>query len=208
MEGNRKTYIITKRIIDIVGFLIGMIVLLPLFLLVALIIKLESPKEKVFFSQYRNGKDAKLFKMWKFRSMVTDAEKLFDELQKENEAKGFLFKMKEDPRVTRVGKFIRKTNIDELPQLFNVLKGDMSLVGPRPPLPREVAHYSNDQLKRLSVTPGLTGYWQVCRKDIWDFNQMVELDLKYIEQRTTWLDLKLIGKTILVIIIQNIKPTK
>nr|WP_305040733.1 sugar transferase [Geobacillus sp. C56-T2] len=154
---DKKGYLLAKRIMDICGALIGLICLSWLFLIVAILIKLEDPKGPVFFKQVRVGKDGREFYMYKFRSMVADAEEQLRELLKYNEVSGAMFKMKNDPRVTKVGKIIRKTSIDELPQLWNVLKGEMSLVGPRPPLPREVAQYTEYDKQRLLVTPGCTG---------------------------------------------------
>ncbi|PAC34392.1 sugar transferase [Caldifermentibacillus hisashii] len=200
MINNRKGYLIPKRIIDICGAIIGLVCLSWLFLIVAILIKLEDPKGPVIFKQIRIGKDGKEFYMYKFRSMVTDAEELLDSLLHFNEISGAMFKMKEDPRVTKIGKFIRKTSIDELPQLWNVLKGEMSLVGPRPPLPREVEQYSEYDKQRLLVTPGCTGLWQVSGRNQLNFKQMVVLDIYYIEHRSLQLDLKIILKTLLVII--------
>jgi exopolysaccharide biosynthesis polyprenyl glycosylphosphotransferase len=194
-----KTYLFTKRLIDITGSLCGIIVLSLLFLLIAILIKLEDPKGTVFFSQKRVGLNGKEFKMYKFRSMVSNAEEKLAELLKYNEISGAMFKMKDDPRITKVGRFIRKTSIDELPQLFNVLKGDMSLVGPRPPLPREVADYSDYDKQRLMVTPGCTGLWQVSGRNSLGFQEMVELDIQYIRRRSTLFDLTIIAKTILVL---------
>ncbi|MFB5166675.1 sugar transferase [Parageobacillus toebii] len=196
---DKKGYLIAKRIMDICGALIGLICLSWLFLIVALLIKLEDPKGPVFFKQVRVGKDGKEFYMYKFRSMVTNAEELLDSLLHLNEATGAMFKMKNDPRVTKVGRFIRKTSIDELPQLWNVLKGEMSLVGPRPPLPREVAQYTEYDKQRLLVTPGCTGLWQVSGRSNVGFEEMVELDLKYIRERSILFDLKIIFKTILLL---------
>ncbi|GAC91764.1 putative colanic biosynthesis UDP-glucose lipid carrier transferase [Anoxybacillus ayderensis] len=164
---------------------------------------IEDPKGPVFFKQIRVGKDGKQFYMYKFRSMVTDAETKLQELLKYNEVSGAMFKMKNDPRVTKVGRFIRKTSIDELPQLWNVLKGEMSLVGPRPPLPREVAQYTEYDKQRLLVTPGCTGLWQVSGRNDLGFNEMVELDLKYIRERSILYDLKIILKTIKIMIKPN-----
>jgi exopolysaccharide biosynthesis polyprenyl glycosylphosphotransferase len=200
---DKKSYLIAKRTMDIIGAMIGLISLSWLFLIVAVLIKLEDPKGPVFFKQIRVGKDGKQFYMYKFRSMVTDAEKRLKELLKYNEVSGAMFKMKNDPRVTRVGKFIRKTSIDELPQLWNVLKGEMSLVGPRPPLPREVAQYTEYDKQRLLVTPGCTGLWQVSGRNDLGFNEMVELDLKYIRERSILYDLKIILKTIKIMIKPN-----
>lgn len=196
---NSIFYIVSKRIIDIIGSLAGLIFLSPLFLIVSILIKLEDPKGKVFFSQERNGKYPGTFKMYKFRSMVHNAEELLEKLKDQNEQTGPVFKMKEDPRITRVGKFIRKTSIDELPQLFNVLRGDMSLVGPRPPIPREVEQYTAYQMQRLGVKPGLTCLWQVGGRNSVDFDGWVELDIEYIQKRSLWLDIKLIIKTVFVL---------
>jgi exopolysaccharide biosynthesis polyprenyl glycosylphosphotransferase len=196
---DKKGYLIAKRIMDICGALVGLICLSWLFLIVALLIKLEDPKGPVFFKQIRVGKDGKEFYMYKFRSMVTNAEELLESLIHLNETTGAMFKMKNDPRVTKVGKFIRKTSIDELPQLWNVLKGDMSLVGPRPPLPREVAQYTEYDKQRLLVTPGCTGLWQISGRSNVGFKEMVELDLQYIRNRSILFDLKIILKTVLVL---------
>ena len=189
-------YSITKRLIDIVGSLCGIILLSPLFLIVAILIKLEDPKGKVFFAQERNGRYPKTFKMYKFRSMVHNAEELLKDLMDRNEQTGPVFKINDDPRITKVGKFIRKTSIDELPQLFNVLKGDMSLVGPRPPIPHEVNQYNSYQMQRLAVKPGLTCIWQVSGRNNIGFDEWVEMDIEYIKTRNLWLDIKLIFKTV------------
>lgn len=189
-------YSVTKRLIDIVGSLCGIILLSPLFLIVAILIKLEDPKGKVFFAQERNGKYPKTFKMYKFRSMVHNAEDLLKDLMDRNEQTGPVFKINDDPRITKVGKFIRKTSIDELPQLFNVLKGDMSLVGPRPPIPHEVDQYNSYQMQRLAVKPGLTCIWQVSGRNNIGFDEWVEMDIEYIKTRNLWLDIKLIFKTV------------
>lgn len=189
-------YSVTKRLIDIVGSLFGIILLSPLFLIVAILIKLEDPKGKVFFAQERNGRYPKTFKMYKFRSMVHNAEDLLKDLMDRNEQTGPVFKINDDPRITKVGKFIRKTSIDELPQLFNVLKGDMSLVGPRPPIPHEVDQYNSYQMQRLAVKPGLTCIWQVSGRNNIGFDEWVEMDIEYIKTRNLWLDIKLIFKTV------------
>ena len=173
-------YSVTKRLIDIVGSLCGIILLSPLFLIVAILIKLEDPKGKVFFAQERNGKYPKTFKMYKFRSMVHNAEDLLKDLMDRNEQTGPVFKINDDPRITKVGKVIRRTSIDELPQLFNVLKGDMSLVGPRPPIPHEVDQYNSYQMQRLAVKPGLTCIWQVSGRNNIGFDEWVEMDIEYI----------------------------
>lgn len=194
-----KRYIFVKRFMDICLSLVGIIILLPVFILIALLIKLEDRKGSFLFSQVRVGKDGQTFNMYKFRSMVSNAEALLEELKNVNEASGPLFKMREDPRVTRVGRFIRKTSLDELPQLFNVLKGEMSLVGPRPALPNEVDDYNMYHKQRLNVKPGLTCYWQVGGRSKLTFEEQVNLDLKYIREKSVFLDILLILKTIRVL---------
>ena len=189
-------YLFFKRAMDIIGSLCGIILLSPLLIIVALAIKIEDPKGSVFFSQKRCGKDNKLFPMYKFRSMVSNAEELLEELMEHNEMDGPVFKIKEDPRITRVGKFIRKTSIDELPQLFNILRGDMSIVGPRPAIPHEVAEYSDYHKQRLLVKPVLTCIWQVSGRNSIGFEEWMEMDLEYIEKRNLWMDIKLIFKTV------------
>ncbi len=192
-------YLISKRFIDIIGAALGVILLAPLFLVIALLIKLEDRKGPIFFKQLRVGENEKVFYIYKFRSMISNAEEIKASLLHKNEADGPVFKIKEDPRITKTGKFIRKTSIDELPQLINVLKGEMSLVGPRPPLPIEVEKYNVYEKQRLKVTPGLTCYWQVSGRSNISFEKWVELDLKYIKERSLLIDLKLIFKTIFVL---------
>ncbi len=187
-------YYFTKRLIDMFGSLIGIILLSPVLIVTIIAIKLDS-EGPIIFSQERVGKNGKLFKMYKFRSMVTNAEKLLTKLKDKNEMSGPMFKMKEDPRITRVGKFIRKTSLDELPQLFNVMKGNMSLVGPRPNLPAEVAKFSNYHKLKLLAKPGLTCYWQVMGRNTIGFEDWMKLDVKYIEERNIWVDIKLIIRT-------------
>lgn len=196
---NQPIYLLAKRSMDFSASLLGIIMLSPIFLLLAIIIKWEDPKGSVLFSQTRIGKGGQPFRMYKFRSMVANAEDLLQDLLAQNEIQGAMFKMKQDPRITRVGRFIRRTSIDELPQLFNVLKGDMSLVGPRPPLPHEVAEYTDYDMQRLTVVPGCSGLWQVSGRNNLDFNQMVELDLQYIARRSFWFDLRILIKTVLVL---------
>jgi len=191
-----SVYSIIKRTIDIVGSLVGLFLLSPLFIIIAILIKWEDPKGSVFFYQTRIGKDEKPFRMYKFRSMLTGAEDKLKELLDKNEISGAMFKMKDDPRITKIGKIIRKTSIDELPQLLNVLRGEMSLVGPRPPLSREVAEYTEYDKQRLSVTPGCTGLWQVSGRNNLCFKQMVELDLTYIQKRCIWFDIKIMLRTV------------
>lgn len=191
-------YELMKRFIDILGSVFGIILLLPLFIIVSLAIKIES-EGPVLFIQKRCGKDGRLFKMYKFRSMVCNAEEKLGDLMHMNEMSGPVFKIKDDPRITKVGNFIRRTSIDELPQLVNVLKGDMSLVGPRPPIDREVLKYTEYEKQRLLIKPGLTCYWQVSGRNGIDFDEWVNLDIKYIVERNLWVDIKLILKTILVL---------
>lgn len=194
-------YLLAKRLIDIVVSLAALVLLSPLLVAVALAIKLEDPKGPVLFRQVRIGKDGKPFVMLKFRSMVRDAESRLEALLPYNEVEGNMFKMKNDPRVTRVGRFIRKWSIDEFPQLWNVIKGDMTLVGPRPPLPREVKNYSPYDMNRLTVTPGCTGLWQISGRNALSFRDMVELDLAYITNRNLRLDLKIIWKTCVMLLV-------
>ena len=193
----RGAYLFFKRTQDIVLSLLALVVLFPLLLIVALIIVIDSPGASPIFTQIRVGKDGKPFKFYKFRSMYPDAEKRLAELLKYNEMDGPVFKIKDDPRITRVGRFIRRSSIDELPQLWNILKGDMSIVGPRPPLPREVEQYDEYAKQRLWVTPGLTCYWQIQhgRNDV-SFQQWMEMDAKYIQDRSFRADWKIIFKTI------------
>lgn len=189
-------YMFCKRAMDIIGSLAGLILLSPLLLIIAIAIKIEDPKGSIFFAQQRCGKDNKLFPMYKFRSMVSNAEELLEELMEHNEMDGPVFKIKDDPRITKVGKFIRKTSVDELPQLFNILRGDMSIVGPRPAIPHEVAEYNDYQRQRLLVKPGLTCIWQVSGRNSIGFDEWMEMDLEYITTRSLWMDIKLIFKTV------------
>jgi exopolysaccharide biosynthesis polyprenyl glycosylphosphotransferase len=192
----RYSNLILKRLFDIFVAVIVLIILTPLFLLMALLIRLDS-KGPIFFSQQRVGKESQPFRMWKFRSMYIDAEQRKAELMKHNEMKGgVLFKMKNDPRITKVGHFIRKFSIDELPQFWNVLLGEMSLVGPRPPLPQEVEKYSAYQRQRLNAKPGITCIWQVSGRSEIPFQQQVEMDLEYINTQSFWGDIILLLKTI------------
>ena len=198
VKTKRTSYDVTKRGIDFFCSFLGLIILSPILLIVALMIKLDS-RGSIIFKQERVGFRGKKFYMYKFRSMVVNAEELKEKLQEQNEMNGPMFKMKEDPRITKVGKFIRRTSLDELPQLINVLKGEMSLVGPRPSLPKEVMKFEKWMLKRLEVKPGLTCYWQVSGRNSIGFKEWMKLDCKYVEDRSTWVDLKLIFKTFFVL---------
>ena len=190
-----QTALIFKRIFDILGAGLSLLVGAPLFALIALAIKLDSPGP-IFFTQTRVGKYHRQFRIFKFRSMRQGAEEEQQRLQDLNEADGPLFKIRDDPRLTKVGAFLRRTSLDELPQLFNVLRGDMSLVGPRPPVPSEVASYQPWHLKRLSVPGGMTGLWQVSGRSELTFDEMVLLDIYYIEHWSPWLDLQILLRTI------------
>lgn len=192
-------YSVSKRLFDMLAAVIGICLLSPILLIVALIIKFDS-KGPVIFKQKRLGFKGQEFNMYKFRSMVPNAEQRFKEVEDLNEVSGFMFKIKQDPRVTKVGRIIRKTSLDELPQLFNVFKGDMSLVGPRPPIGREVQKYHLWHNLRLSVRPGITGLWQVSGRNDLGFEDMCRLDLKYIRERGFLYDLKIILKTIPVVL--------
>ncbi len=195
----KPVYDVCKRVCDIVLSVFALVVLSPLFLVIAILIKKEDGGP-VIYSQTRLTKGGKEFKMFKFRSMCVDAEKKLDALMDQNEMKGPAFKIADDPRITKIGRFIRKASIDELPQLVNVLKGDMSIIGPRPPLPREVAQYTHYQLHRLDVKTGLACYHECQgRSDSHDFDEWVEADLKYIRERSLWTDLKIIFMTIHVV---------
>lgn len=199
---SRYFYIFTKRILDIIFSLIGLIVLSPVFLVVSIWIKL-CDNGPVFYVQERVGLNGKRFNIYKFRSMYVNADLLLEKLKQKNEVQGPMFKIKCDPRVTSVGKFIRRTSIDELPQLVNVLKGDMSLVGPRPPLPSEVAQYSEYDLQRLWVIPGCTGLWQATERNNVGFDEMVNLDLEYVEKSSIFFDARIVLMTIFVMINPN-----
>lgn len=196
----KPVYDFFKRIFDIVMSLLALIVLSPVFLVIAILIKAEDGGNVVYKST-RLTKGGKEFGMYKFRSMIPNADKLKDSLMAQNEVNGPAFKMKDDPRITKIGKFIRKTSIDELPQLLNILKGEMTIIGPRPPLPQEVAQYTPYQLHRLDVKTGLACYHEVeGRSDSTDFDEWVEQDLRYIRERSMWTDIKIIFKTIKVVL--------
>lgn len=197
-DASRRGYYFLKRTMDVFCSLMGLIVLSPILLVVGIAIKLES-KGPVIFFQERVGKGGEKFKIYKFRSMVVNAEELKEKLNSKNEMSGPMFKMKEDPRVTKIGKFMRKTSIDELPQLLNVLKGEMSLVGPRPSLPKEVINFEDWMLERLEVKPGLTCYWQVSGRNDIDFEDWMKLDIKYVRERNLLIDIKLVFRTFLVL---------
>ncbi len=190
-------YLAVKRCFDIVFSLLCIIVFTIPILFVMLLIVIDSPGASPIYTQYRVGKNGRVFKFYKLRSMVPEADQMLDSLLDQNEMEGPAFKISNDPRITRVGRVIRKTCIDELPQLWNILKGDMSFVGPRPPLPREVEQYNDFQRNRLSVVPGLTCYWQIQpNRNSLTFDKWLELDLKYIEERNVKTDLMIIFKTV------------
>lgn len=199
---NRPFYHFFKRSVDIVGSGAGLVVLSPLFGYLAYKVHKEDGGP-VFYSQERVGKDGKKFKIHKFRSMVPNADKMVKELEDQNEIDGAMFKIKNDPRVTKIGHFIRSHSLDELPQLVNVFKGEMSLVGPRPPLPSEVQEYTEYDKQRLKVTPGCTGLWQVTKRNDANFDEMVELDLDYINNSGFFYDMGIIFKTVGVLFKPN-----
>lgn len=187
-------YLLIKRAFDMAVAILLLVATAPLIALMAVAIKLDSPGP-ILFRQIRIGWKGQPFYMYKFRSMRQDAEALLEELLEQNEALGLMFKLSNDPRVTRVGRVIRRFSLDELPQLLNVLEGTMSMVGPRPPLPGEVEKYQERSLRRLEVVPGITGMWQVCRGPEISFTEMVEMDLQYIENWSLALDMIILLKT-------------
>lgn len=200
VQSQNQFYQTVKRFQDVVLSFIALVLLFPFMLIIALVIWIECPNASPIFVQDRVGKNGKVFRFYKFRSMVPNAEAKLQEVLNQNEMDGPVFKIKNDPRITHFGRFIRKTSIDELPQLFNVLRGDMSIVGPRPALPREVAQYTDYERQRLLVTPGLTCYWQVQpNRNALSFDAWLALDLKYIQERSFLVDWKIIWKTVSVV---------
>lgn len=196
----KESQLLLKRLTDIIGGLVGCLITLLLTVFIAPAIVIESPGP-IFFTQVRIGKNGRRFRIYKFRSMYMDAEKRKQELMAHNEMNGFMFKMKDDPRVTKVGKFLRKTSLDEFPQFFNVLKGDMSLVGTRPPTENEFVQYENRHKRRLALKSGVTGLWQVSgRSDITDFEDVVKLDLDYIDNWSWGMDIRILVKTVWVVL--------
>ncbi|USS84732.1 sugar transferase [Fructilactobacillus myrtifloralis] len=200
---DRPFYFSVKRITDLFLSVIGVILLSPVFLIVGILVKFDGSHGKILYVQERVGLNEQPFRMYKFRSMIPDADQKLQTLKNKNEVNGAMFKIKEDPRITKVGKFIRKYSLDELPQLFNVIKGDMSLVGPRPPLPSEVADYTDYDRQRLWVKPGCTGLWQVTERNNTDFNGAVRIDLEYIKKSSFKFDLLIIIKTVKIMIKPN-----
>lgn len=203
MRWKRRWWILTismatslKRLVDILGSIFALVIFSPIFLGTALAIKLED-RGPVFYKQTRVGRNGRLFGMWKFRSMIVNADAIKDQLIEQNQHKeGVTFKMKDDPRITKVGKWIRKLSLDEFPQFYNVLKGDMSLVGPRPPVPREVAEYKALHLRRLRIRPGITCIWQISGRSEIDFEGQVRLDLQYIQAENLFEDIWILIKTV------------
>ena len=178
------------------------VILMPLLLLIALLIRLED-KGPVFFKQERVGMNGRRFVCFKFRTMIVNAEQLLDELKDRNESDGPTFKIENDPRITKIGRILRKTSLDELPQFYNVIKGEMSIVGPRPPLLREVKQYERSQLRRLSMKPGITCIWQVSGRNSVSFKEWMRMDLEYIDNWSLWLDIKIMLKTVGVVLKAN-----
>lgn len=196
----KRAYWTLRRGQDIFFAALALVVLSPFLLVMAAVIWIDSPGASPVFSQDRVGKNGKVFRFFKFRSMVPNAEEKLVDLLDRNEMDGPVFKIKDDPRITRVGRFIRRTSIDELPQLVNILKGDMSIVGPRPALPREVEQYDEYEWQRLYVSPGLTCYWQIQpHRNELSFDEWLELDLKYIKEQSFLTDWKIIFKTVCVV---------
>ncbi|MBO0432029.1 sugar transferase [Enterococcus sp. DIV0660C] len=191
----KRYYLVIKRFFDIVFSITSLLLLSPLLLVISLLIYFDQ-HGPIFFTQERVGKNGKIFKIYKFRTMVVNAEELLSNLLSKNEMDGPMFKMKDDPRVTRIGRYLRKLSLDELPQLYNVIKGDMSLVGPRPPLVSEVKKYTKSDLERLTILPGCSGIWQVCGRNTIDFTTMVKMDLWYKNNQCLLLDSLIILKTI------------
>lgn len=197
MTKKRRVYLCVKRVQDVVLSALALVILSPLMLLIALAVVIDDPRGGPIFSQIRCGRDGETFRLYKFRTMCVDAEQRLSELLPYNEMAGPAFKIQNDPRITRLGRFLRSTGLDELPQLLNILRGNMSIVGPRPPLPREVAEYTPYQRQRLTVIPGLTCFWQVSpRRNSLSFDNWVELDLRYIQEQSWLLDWKLIFQTV------------
>ncbi|MCD7917458.1 MAG: sugar transferase [Clostridiales bacterium] len=196
-----RRYWVLRRGQDILYSALALIILSPLLALIALVIYIDDPKGSPIFTQVRCGRDGKPFRLYKFRTMCVGAEDMLKDLLEQNEMDGPVFKIKDDPRITRVGHFLRRTSLDELPQLWNILKGEMSIVGPRPALPRELELYDDYQRQRMYVTPGLTCYWQIQpeRNEI-SFDDWMELDIKYIRERSFWVDWKIIFQTVKVVL--------
>jgi len=195
----KMAYKVVKRIMDVVCSVLALIVLLPVFLITALAIWIEDGGP-VIYSQDRNGINGKVFRMYKFRSMCREAEMLHKELLLQNEVDGPVFKIKKDPRVTKVGRFIRRTSVDELPQLINILKGEMSVVGPRPLVTYETEKCNAYEKRRMAVKPGLTCYWQCNGRSELSFDEWIKMDLKYIEEASIWVDIKIILRTVRMVI--------
>lgn len=194
---SKRLYWSGRRFQDILFSATALLLLSPLFLAVAVLICIDDPSAGPIYAQDRCGRDGKLFRMYKFRTMYKNADAQLDDLLEQNEMDGPVFKIKDDPRITRVGRLLRKTSIDELPQLINILTGSMSIVGPRPALPREVAEYNEYQLQRLFVQPGLTCYWQIQpNRNALSFEEWMDLDIQYIRERSFFVDWKIILKTI------------
>jgi len=191
-----------KRPLDVVASMIGLVLLSPLFLVLAIMVKLDS-RGPVFFKQMRVGKGAREFEFYKFRSMVQDAEQMKNKLMHLNELEGPVFKISDDPRITSSGSFLRRTSLDELPQLFNVLRGDMSLVGPRPPLPAEVANYESWQRQKLTVLPGITCLWQISGRNHIGFTEWMRLDIEYIRRQSFGVDVKILARTLPAVLLRK-----
>ena len=199
-SARKKVYLAIKRLIDIIGSLIGIILLSPLYIIIAILIKFDSPG-KVVFGHTRKGKGGKDIKVYKFRTMYSNASEIFESFTPEQKEEYYTnFKLDNDPRVTKLGGFLRKTSLDELPQLFNILKGDMTIIGPRPIVEKEVEKYGDKAEKLFSVVPGLGGYWQANGRSDTTYEERVEMDMYYIDNRSILLDIKIMFKTVISVI--------
>ena len=194
-SARKKVYLAIKRLIDIIGSLIGIILLSPIYIIIAILIKFDSPG-KVVFGHTRKGKGGKDIKVYKFRTMYSNASEIFESFTPEQKEEYYKnFKLDNDPRVTKLGGFLRKTSLDELPQLFNILKGDMTIIGPRPIVEKEISKYGNKAEKLFSVVPGLAGYWQANGRSDTTYEERVEMDMYYIDNMSFWLDAKILFQT-------------
>ena len=192
----KKVYLAIKRLIDIIGSLIGIILLSPIYIIIAILIKFDSPG-KIVFGHTRKGKGGKDIKVYKFRTMYSNANEIFESFTSEQKEEYYKnFKLDNDPRVTKLGGFLRKTSLDELPQLFNILKGDMTIIGPRPIVEKEISKYGNKAEKLFSVVPGLAGYWQANGRSDTTYEERVEMDMYYIDNMSFYLDVKILFQTI------------
>lgn len=192
---NKRIYLVVKRLIDIIGSLLGIVILSPIYIIIAILVKITSPGA-IVFGHIRKGKNGKDIKVYKFRTMYSNASEIFEQFTPEQKEEYYKnFKLDDDPRITKFGAFLRKTSLDELPQLFNILKGDMTIIGPRPIVEKEVAKYGDKAEKLFSVVPGLAGYWQANGRSDTTYEERVEMDMYYIDNMSFWLDVKIVFQT-------------